>query len=381
MTDTERKESEGAAERLQMQPLRGPRSEPWSVQLDEELLSLHAPDGRVVLMLPRQEATRHLRFEWDLLRGRTVAFVVVEGLSTYRFRSTVSQTKALLDWLPLRSRDELEREARRYGIALVLLGALQLLLQDFFFWATGLLLLLLGLAIILYPRRIMYALNALVMFPVGIALLLWTASSTGPLSGDEYEMAQVLNIGLGSLLLIWSVQQLSLLGPNRLLLVPRRRRMLEDDDNLEPSPLIRKVGWAMGALSLLFVFDLGGLVAQYRLGELTVETPSAFDWVLCLTLACITVGAAVSLLVRRNISYLEAKITGQFGIVLAMLRLAGALARPLDGSRLPFDPDILWVGLFALGELYFWVPLIICIVLFNWWFNRVAQREMKEIEE
>ncbi len=224
----------------------------------------------------------------------------------------------------------------------------------------------------------MYAVNALVMFPGGIYLLVSSASSTGFLAGEEHEAARVLNIGLGSLLLVWAVQQLSLIGPNRLLQVPRRRRVLDDEETLEPSPLVRKVGWAMGALSLLFVFQLGGLVAQYRLGE---GQPTAFDWVLCLTLAAVTVGAAVSLLVRRNVSYLEAKVTGQLGIVLAMLRLVGSLARPLDGTRLPFDVDILWVGLFALGELYFWVPLIIFILLFNWWFSRAAQRELKEVEE
>src|SRR3569832_11121 len=91
--------------RLLLTPLKD--GAPASVDLDNDVLSLRADDGRVLLMLPRDEAPAHLRFAWRLPHGRTVSFVVVEGLRAYTYRVTPAVVRALLDWLPLRREEAL----------------------------------------------------------------------------------------------------------------------------------------------------------------------------------------------------------------------------------------------------------------------------------
>lgn len=362
---------------LSLRPIHGSRNEQWQVHLEEDLLSLHAPDGRIVMMLPREESALHIRFDWDLLRGRMVSFEVVEGLKAYRFRCGLRDLRALLGWLPRKSREELEKEVRFYGVAVVLIGVFQLLFPAYYFWGWGLGCVGVGLAGVCFPRRWIFAVNALGMLFVGAGLLF--EPHPRALLNDAYiDFARVMPTGLGSLLLIWSIQQFSLLGAGHRLRMARRKSTApEMADEDRPSAVVRKVMWFVGILAVLLVGQVIGLVLQWYLGAVK---PMFRDWVLCVTLASVAVGAVAVLRLRLHAAYLEARIAGQFTVVLGVLYLAGVMNVPIEGS-LPFPPEILWIGLFALGQPYVWAPLVLLVVLFNRWFVRAVAEELEEVPE
>jgi hypothetical protein len=377
MTESTAHDGPSAAEgvSLALRPLHGPRNDRFELQLDADLLALRSPDGRLIMMLPREDAARHIRFDWDLPRGRVVSFVV-EGLRAYRFRCERRDVDRIVQWLPQKPQAEMEQEVRRYGVALVLLGTVQLFFQAIFFWGWGLLFVFLGLACILYPRRGMYALNAVAMLVAGLVVL-FTPHPAASSLGQEVDWINPLRIGLGSLLVVWSVQQFSLLSVNNRLLAARGRSNAVYGEDLGPSALVRKVAWGMTALAGLFLCQIGGLLMQVWVGE---APPRDRDWILCIVLSVLTALMALTLRWYRRPAYFEAKLAGWTGIVLAMLYLAGALTLPFE-TRLPFCPDIMWVGMSAIVRIYVWGPMLLFILLFNRWFSNAMEKELEQAGE
>ena len=362
---------------LALRPIHGARSERWTLQLDEDILALSTGDGRLVLMLPREESPRHLRFDLYLARGRLLSILVTEGSKAYRFKCSGRDLRRLVDWLPQKSREELEKDVRWYGVAMVLVGVLQLALPQYFHWWLGLAFALQGLLVVVVPKRPMYLLNFGLMLAAGLVLL-FMPKSTPPVLAAAIDVARVLCTGLGSLLLIWCVQQLSLLGANHRLRAARiRRDLMELEDENLPSPVLNKIFWVVTTLAALLVGQVAGLFLQAWLGE---EPPLPRDWILAITLAVLTIGVAAVLWARPSQAYVEAKIAGQFAVVLAGLYGAGVLSIDISGN-LPFPPELLWNGLFALGTPYVWGPIIVFVVLFNWWFSRAVERELGQADE
>ncbi len=374
MTDSEGHTAtrENEAISVPLRPIHGKRGAPWSADMDGDVLSLLAPDGRLVMMLPREEAAGHLSFEWDLLRGRTVSFSLVEGLKKYRFKCSAGQLRKLAAWLPSKSREEMDKETRYYGIALVVFGVGQLLFREQFHWGWGLAFVVMGLACLASPRQVMYMGNGLLLLTAGLAFLFLAQPAV-----SSPEFVQALVTGLGSLFLLWGIQQFSLLGVNHRLRAARAHRYSQTDDGEErpPSRVVRIVGYALAIVSLLCVLQVGGLFAQIWLAE---RTPALQEWILCGTLAGLSLGMTAALLLRRNATYIEAKVAGQFAAVFAVIRFAGTAVHPLDGTRLPFDPSVLSDGVFFLSSPRVWVPLVLLVLAFNWWFGRAVTRELRE---
>lgn len=358
---------------LELCSLRGPKSEKYTVQLGDDLLSLLSPDRRLIMMLPREEAARHIRFDWDLFRGRVASFVVVEGLKSHRFKCSRQAMKLLAAWLPQRPAAELERVVRHYGVSLVLVGALQLLFQSVFYWGWGLTLLLLGVACICFPKRPMYAVNAIILLAAGLQSL-YASRPLQPMSWPPEEWAHLLATGLGAIMVIWSVQQYSLLSINHQLRAARGRGSPLFAWDVGPSLLVRKIKWGVTVITGVFLCQCGGLILQARFG---MEPPHQQDWLVCVILGLLTAGVTAVLWARRRPTYLEAKVAGQFFVVLAVLYIAGAISSPLS-HRLPFSPEVLWVGMYALSEPYVWVPVIGLVVFYNHWFTRSMEKEIEQ---
>ena len=368
--------AQAAPVRIALRPLQGSAAEPWSVALESDLLWLHAPDGRVVMMLAREDAARHLRFDWNVPRGRVVSFVVVEGLKAHRFRCGRRELGVLLDWLPQKPREAMEREVRLYGAAIVLTGVLQISLPEYFPGLWGLAFVLLGLAAMFYAKRPMYAANSLLMLAAG-GVLLFSRRHVHAAAGLQVDLKQVLPTGLGSVLLMWGVQQFALLGANHRLRVARLRGAESLLGERSPSPAVKRVRWAVMILAALLVGQVLGLFLQRYVGT---SAPILRDWVLCLTLAGVALGAVGVLRWREEAAYLEARIAGQFAVVLGVLYCAGLFNVPIENS-LPFPPDILWIGLFSLRQPYVWLPLIGLVLLFNRWFGRAVEKELEGARE
>lgn len=358
---------------LSLRPAHGRAQRLWSLQLDESILSLLDAGGRIVMMLPREEAARHMRFDWDLLHGRTVSFWVVEGLKSHQFRCSGRELRQLLAWLPQKDSQVLESEVRYYGVAMVLIGVAFLLFPRFYPWTWGLAFVSLGLLAVCLPKRPMFALNAMLMIAGGLALLFWRA----PTVSTQNEMLQwnlFMRTAMGSLLLLWSIQQSALLGPNHRLRTARRSKTAVHDEDWRPSRTIRKVSWMVGGLALVLWGQVAGLFVQQYFGS---SAPEWRDWALSLILAALSLSALAVLRFRTHAAYLEARIAGQMTVVLTIIYLAGVLIANTEGG-LPFPVDILWLGFFALGSLYHWIAIIVAVLLFNWWFSRAVDREMEE---
>ena len=370
-------ENTAAAEKGQsiiLRSIHGARSEHWALQLDKDVLSLSTADGRLILMLPRDETPRHLRFDWYLARGRILSIFVAEGSKAYRFKCGRRNLSRLVNWLPQKSDEELEKEVRWYGVAMVLVGVFQLVLPQHFHWWLGLVFALQGLVVVVVSKRLMYLLNFALMLVSGL-LLLFMPKTMELVLAEVVDVSRVLSTGLGSLLLIGCIQQISLLGANHRLRAARiRRDLMELEDGSIPSPVLNKVFWAVAALAILLVCQVGGLFLQMWLSE---QPPLPRDWILVTALAILTIGVAVVLWVRPSQAYVEAKVAGQFAVVLAVLVVAGLVTIDINGT-LPFPPEVLWNGLFALGTPYVWVPIIVLVILFNWWFARAVEKELRQ---
>jgi hypothetical protein len=361
---------------LTLHPIHGSERDAFTVSLEDDLLSLLSPDGRLVMMLPRDEAVRHVRFNYDVLRGRTVSFVVVEGLKAYTFKCPLLELEQLLNWLPQKPRAQQEEEHRRYGVSLVLLGGAMLLLHDFFFrgWASALL--LLGVANVLCPRRFLYGVNAAVMSAIAMALFFLPLALGAP-PAENAETVRLLSTGLGSLLIIWSVQQLSLMGPIHRLRMARRHHDAEAPGvESVPSRAVKRVAAGLVLLGALFAANLvwAGVRGPAEPGAI----PLVYTGLVYAAAVLTTLGAAAALWLRGFRAYLEAKIAGQFAIVLAVFYAAGVAAMLFD-PRVPLSPHGLADGLYAFANIQVWVPLVVLVLLFNRWFAGAVERELEQL--
>lgn len=368
MVDSDSGEAGSGDLSLKLHPVHGRSATPWTLQCEGGSLSLFSDDARLVMMFPREEAAHHLRFDRDLFHGLVLSIESAEAFHLHRFKCRSQDMSLLLSWLPRKSPAQLRTEVRRYGLALLMLSVVVFLLPSIFFWGWGILFVLQGLAMLLFPRRLLFVSNGILMLSAGLAYLF--LQPPPPIRFVEWiDFAGPIRTGAGSFLLIWGIQQFSLLGANHRLRVARRGGSLRIGENYVPSRVVRKVIWALTGLLIIEICQVAGLLAHAWYGNAVLS-----DWVLCLTLAGVTLGVLLILRLRTRSGYLEARSAGQFVICLGAIHLAGALAYPLE-NRLPFTPDVLWYGLFALSEPYIWAPLIGFILLFNHWFNRQVERE------
>lgn len=359
-----------------LRPVHGQTDEAFTVSLEDELLSLISPDGRMVMMLPREEAVRHLRFNFDIFRGRTVSFVVIEGAKAYTFKCPLLELEQLLGWLPQKPQLEREREVRRYGVALILLGTAMLLFQEFFFWPWPLLLTLAGVGCVVLPHRFMYGVNAGLMFFISMVLF-FSPRPIGLSPGENLETVRLLSTGLGSLLILWSVEQMSMMGPIHRLRMAREHHASGSIDFIDdtPSPAVRKIALGLLLLGLFFLAHFAWVATLDWRGMGTQEE-NVYDWLLYATASLTTLLGALALHIWDYRAYLEAKIAGQFAIVLLVFYAAGLASMALQ-DNLTLSPYALSRGIFTFANIYVWAPLVALVILFNRWFTCAVEKDLE----
>lgn len=361
---------------LVLHPVHGDEKDAFTVSLEEDVLSLISPDERLVMMLPREEAARHIRFNYDLFYGRTVSFVVVEGLKAHTFRCPLLELEQLLNWLPQKPKEQREEEVRQYGISLILLGAALLLFQEFFFWPWGLGLILLGCVCVYMPRPFMYGVNAAIMFTLSL-LLMFPPKPLGIDAGENLETARVLCTGLGSLLIIWCIQQFSMLGSIHRLRVARTHRdAFNARQTSQASGVVRAIACGVGLLACFLAAHLAWLGVHVPKEGGLAHLP---DWIIHGTLSFVLFLAAIVLWRRKSRAYFEAKVSAQFALVLIVFYLAGVVTQL--ANRLPIEPDVLRIGFFSLAEIYVYAPLVVTVLLFNHWYAQRVERELEDARE
>ncbi|MBI2432021.1 MAG: hypothetical protein HYV26_04040 [Candidatus Hydrogenedentes bacterium] len=351
---------------LQLRPVGGPHGEVWTAELADGLVSVYGPDGHLVLMLPSEEATKHVRFQRDLIHGRTIRVMVLEGLKALTFKASKEDTQALLHWLPQRDRAEREQEVRMYGVALILLGAAHLLFQDLLEWRWGLAFVGVGAAAVVWPRWKVYALNGVMLGCAGLALLFVAAPVTAA------QQLRLMYTALGSLLLLWAIQQFSLLSAHHRLrtLYDAHRASLSTGER-HHSRLVQVVAVCAILFAVVFGCYAGGLYWAARTGGAALG-----DLVIFGGLSVLMVFSGVVLFLRRYPPYLEAKITAQMLIVVAVLYAWGLAAGFAQGMPFAFSRGILAAGLLTFEQPYVWAPLIVLVLLFDRWFVTAVEREV-----
>lgn len=386
MTDAPQRRStlRSAPTFIQFPSLDTPNRERWTVSLDSELFTLLDADNRRVLQLHREEAARYMRFAADLLRGMTFSLIVVEGLKRYRFGCTREQAAKLLAWLPHLSQEEVERNVRRSGLVIALLGAFHVLLPAILLWVWGPLLLAAGIFATLRPQPRTYAVNATLLFLVGLWDLLtgspgdirpWTAT-------PEHRWLAVM---AGSMFLMWAVQQAKMLGANEQLRTARKIRDQRASFLPETSRLVRNIGLACFAAAVPCAAFAAALIATSSARASSAGTaaipglpPIFHDPVVFGVAALLGIPAGLLLLLRKAPAYLEAKVAAQAVLALAVFSAWGLV---FNGRALiPFSgfPGLFGANLARFTEPWVWVSLVGVVLLFNRWFAKKLDRELEE---
>jgi len=376
MTDAAQPSPEGDAVSeavLEFEPVSGGAT--WTVRLGPDLMTLVAPDGEAVLTLHQAEAARYMRFANDVFRGRTLSFVVVARLKKHRFGCTKEQLAVLLAWLPHKGLEEAAREIRYSGIGVALFGVLHLLMPQHLFWGCGISLLAAGGVGIAAPRREIYVLNGILMTVVG----LWDLYPWRPAENH------LLSVVVGSILILWGIQQLSMLEANRQLRAAREIRDRHAAFRPGKSGITFWAGVANVAAAVVFgmyaIAVLASVPFRTTAGAMSGFGPVLPDLGVFAVLAVLTGLSAVVLLLREKATYLEAKVSVQLLVTATVLSLWG-VAFSFDVSvPSSFFGRIFAADLYSFTRPYVWISLIVCVAGFNRWFTRMMDRELEALRD
>jgi hypothetical protein len=370
--------------RLNLKALRGDGE--WVVSFDEAVVSLCDPEGRQVLMVPRETIAQYVQFRHDLLRGWTISFAVLGGMRPHEFRCSDDDLAAVLTCMPRKPSSEVVKEVRLHAIALALFGVLYFMLPDPFVWWWGVALLGLGVTGLAYPNRRIYLPNGLLMFVVGVAQL-FTGQSAAPGPAGRIDTLGILSSIAGIVFVCWGVQQFFMLGPNAQIRVARVR---QDRIALavpgRPSLLIRRMAHAILAGAALFWAYSLALFALIWIGAPLASTPTSvtgidlamLDVVACPFLGALALVAGIVLLTRGRSAYAEAKVISQFLVVVLLVALWGAVFSFDPANLAGLFGGLLANGLLAFVKPYVWTSLLIAVLVFNRLFSRAVDRELSE---
>lgn len=336
-------------------PLKG--GAPCSIQFDEEVLSLRADDDRVLMMLPRDDAALHIKFDWRLPYGPVVSFVVVEGLRAYHYRASREATRALLDWLPLRTEEALANELRWHGVGVVLLGVAMLLFPHAALWPlAGVAVALAGCLSVLRTRRNQYAVNATLFAALGLGLLFAPPWIAPP------ETTFLWPTLFGGLLVVWGIQQAALMSPQHLMDQSRANQSA-------PRRMLRRgsrVHTVLATITLGCALPLAALAWQNRADFSLLLSYSA--------LAVVTIGIASAIVLRGRQSYRELQLGGQWIVLILYFLTYGliwhAAWRVTDPAPYPLGP------IYNFHLPYVSLPLLALVVLFNVLLRRVIRARL-----
>ena len=344
---------------LALMPIKGGSA--CSLELGSDLLSLRADDGRVLLMLPREEAAAHVRFAWRLPFGQTVSFVVIEGLRAYTYRATPEMIRALIHWLPLRTSEAIAGELRLHGVGAVLLGCAVLLFPHAELWPyVGVGVVVVGCASVLHAARLQYGINAALFACLGLGLLFgpqWIAPQANLLWPTA----------VGAALLLWAIQQASLLAPQHL--VDRSQAMRSAPRRILKSS--SRFHIVMAAITL-------GCAAPFA--ALAMRHAQDFTLLMAFTaLAAVTVGIAAAIVLRGRHSYRELQLGGQWTLLVLYFLAYGLVWQTVlfavDPVPYPLGP----VYNFHLPAVF--VPLIVVILGFNVLLRKLISTRMATDED
>lgn len=339
--------------KMLLRPIHDKGGADWLLVLDGDMLTLTAPDERVVMMLPREDAVNHVRFLWDVLRGPVLLLEVIPGLKGYRFKKSATVQRTLLNWLPQRSESKLHRELRLHGVCMLVLTLALFQFSGVFSIAAVSLVNAAGILVLALPARRTVAISATMTALAGAWILYQTAFDANLARLGAY--ARPAATALGALFLLWGIQQYSLRGANHRL---ESARSEHPDGIAFPQPIGTTPWYAAGGACLLMT----GLLAGIFWDVLQNGQPSAFDLALHAAPLLATLGMAVILFARAGRGLLEVKLSVQWLIVVVVVLAFGTWY----GDPAP-ETSALEAGLRHLSRARVWLTAVALILAFNAW--------------
>lgn len=364
---------------VQLQPIPDNGKSLWSVKLEPDILTLISPDNQEVLQLHREEAARYINFAHDLRRGRVIHFVIIEGLKSYSFRCAKVQLLKLLTWMPHKEASEIDREVRRSGVALGLLGALNFLLAQRMWMGMGVVLIAVGAWSYVRPNRKMFAVNGLLLLATGLWDLATWSFAAADISANGLGYS-IVPMTVGIVFILWGIHQLTLLGPNHQVRIARELRDERASLALQPSDIVRRIALLNAGLAVVFagyaaVLLAAGLLfaAHPQQGPLPWLTPDLVVFGVCGVLAA---ASAWILLRQKRPAYMEARVCTQVAISVMVFGLWGAVFSLASDSPFSFFGDVVYTTHVIFAPAV-WLTLIAAVALFNRWYGRRVDAELE----
>ncbi len=370
---------------LHLRPAGREDGAPWILRVGNDQLTLENAEGATLLTVHRDEAARYIRFRKDLFRGRTLTLSVAGSRKTHVLSCSADQIDRLLAHLPHKSDAQLQREIRFSGVGVSLFGVLHLLLPGMLFWPCAAALLAVGMASLLAPRRVLYAVNGAALLVTG----LWDLATQSAQGLNPWALAaeqRVVPIAVGSLLILWGIQQLSMLGAAQRLRASRAVRDKHAEFQPAKASIVKGATVASGIIGVLCLLYAGGVARWVSRGPnppglFTAENPLLADLVSYAILGLLAVGFAIYFATRRLSRYTEAKVVGQLLIAITVFSLWG----------LAFGLWSAWTGGSYAGMLspsagvitnpLVWISLVGAVLGFNRWFARIQDRELESLRD
>jgi len=369
------KENGDTAGTVPLFPLRGARGEAWQLRLDDGLCTLLSPEGRTVLMLPREEAPWFLRSSWWPHTGWVIEFRALGGLKRHRFRAPRASLRELLDWLPHPPPERFAAQRRHNAAWLILLAILAIAYPGIERFAIAVPLLLAVVLNLANPQRWTEAMNAALLL-LGALLGVFSPLVFNPPAGWDADTFALGGMLFGTLAAFAAIEQARLIGPNFWL---RLARMTPPADSPDPgSELVRRTVYTSAAAGGAFLLYAAALVFATPGGAAPPISGFLNDAVLFGGLGLLFLALAGYLWPRRPAAYRDALLTGQLLIAVLAFYGWGFAGGIADGQPVLFTSGILSQGLLSYNKPYLILPLLALVVLYRRWFTLIAEREQEQ---
>lgn len=343
---------------FQLAPLKGGSA--YTLRMEDEILTLAGDDGHAVLMLPREEAAKYLRFDRDLVRGRVIEFRLLGGLRSMRFLCGGGTADAVVGWLPVPPKARLQ--ARQ--VLLFLAAALGLAWPPL--RVPGAIVLAAAVLSVLPVRQNLSLVVAVVMGAAAMASLFLPVFVSAP-------GGLAVPFLYGVVLVLAALENLALAGPNSAVLAARIAAGA--GDGRHGSLLVRRVAYAAGAAAVAFVGV--GLALFFSAPRYAAELSDPVIFII----AAAALGVPVPwLLTRTRAPYGAALLVAQMLIAVMTLYAWGLGTGLIGGVAMDYSRSVFSGALSGTGRPYFALPLLFLEIVFRTWFVRAAEREAAEAD-
>ncbi len=352
----------------------------WTIRLEPEILTLLSPKNSEVFQVLREELARYIRFKHDLVHGYTLLFTIVEGVRSYAFTCTKVQAMKLLNWMPHKSAADVERDIRRSGIAIALLGMLDLVVAQRMGMGMGLVLMALGALGYFRPQRALHAVNGVTLLATGLWDL-FMGSFVASDGSSAVLVSCVIALATGIAFIVCGIQQFYMLSPNEHARVAREMRDKRVLLRMQRSHVVRLIAeFNIGAAALFGSYAIAvSLLARSGGGDPMAGLASAWakpDLVVFGAASLLSLVSAVVLLVQARPAYAEAKVSAQVLLGVAVFAVWGMIFNLVGGSDFSFFGDVVYTDHVVYAPSV-WGSLIASVLMFNRWFGRAVDRELE----